>query len=138
MLDRALGRLILGEYGRPFKKLYYRYRKGRYDPGEAFDAALAQAYRELGYQDWPPPPDWIYDARVIAIARDGDALGESRLEKHEEWRRGHEGRCYECGLDSSEDPFVEGITFEDKMGLDRPVHQKCLREMRELGIIRGD
>jgi hypothetical protein len=127
--------LVLGRFSREFKKYYYRLRDSGWDPASAFDSTLAKAAREVGYSGWPPPQEWIDQATEIAIVRDGDALEESRRQWAEIWRTAHEGRCYWCEKDSSEEPFVEGMTF-DEGGLARQVHVSCLEKMREYGLIR--
>jgi hypothetical protein len=124
-----------GPFSREFKKYYYGLRDNGWDPAKAFDSALAKAAKEVGYSGWPLPQDWIDQATQIAIVRDGDALEESRRGWDEIWQTAHEGRCYWCEMDSSEEPFAEGVTFNEG-GLARQVHRSCLEKMREHGLLR--
>ncbi len=126
---------MLGRFGRQFKKYYYRLRDNGWDPAKAFDSSMAKAAQEVGHSGWPLPQEWIDQATQIAIVRDGDALQESRAQHAELWRMTHEGRCYWCEKDSSEEPFVEGMRF-DEGGPARQVHVSCLEKMREYGVIR--
>lgn len=133
---RLYERVVLRRFGQVFKKWYYRLRSAGHDPSRAFDATLARAAKEVGYSGWPLPQTWLDVATAVAVKRDGDALAESRREWGELWRQMHGDRWFWCEKDSSEEPFVEGTTFDDGL-LARPVHGSCLEDMRQRGLLSG-
>ena len=123
-------------FGRRFKKRYDPLREGDINPATAFDIALSKAAQEVGYSGWPLPQEWLEAATAIAVKRDGDVLAGSRRERDDLWRLMHEGRCCWCEKDSSEEPFVEGVTIS-RGGISRQIHGSCLKDMRESGLLSG-